>query len=63
VDAFDKKMSGIWKAAKGEKVPKDTQKQLDDILKKSTDAMKSKSGAKPKYNADSDHRQWIDILS
>ena len=48
VAAFDKKMAGIWKKAKGEKIPKETQEELDAILKKSEGQIKSKSGLK--YN-------------
>jgi len=46
VAAFDKRMSGIWKKAKGEKIPKETQKELDTVLKKSADQIKAKSGGR-----------------
>ena len=46
VAAFDKKMEGIWKKAKGEKIPKETQKELDVMFKKSEDQIKSKGGGK-----------------
>ncbi|MEP3710422.1 hypothetical protein [Tateyamaria sp.] len=60
-DAYDKKMSGIWKAAKGEKVPKDAQKKLDDLMKKSADSMKSKTGDKPKINTKPGDFKWMEI--
>ena len=50
VAAFDKKMADIWKKAKGEKIPKETQKELDTILKKSEGQIKSKSGSKYKLD-------------
>ena len=50
VAAFEKKMAGIWKKAKGEKIPKETQKELDTVLKKSADQIKSKNGLKPSFN-------------
>jgi len=51
VATFEKKMAGIWKTAKGEKVPKETQKELDAVLKKSADQIKSKSGSKYKLDS------------
>jgi hypothetical protein len=60
--AFDAKMTRIWKPAKGEKLPKDTQKELDNALKKSSDAIKSKSGKEVKHNTDPAHTKWIDVL-
>ncbi|WP_299722817.1 hypothetical protein [uncultured Tateyamaria sp.] len=61
--AYDKRMSGIWKQAKGEEIPKDAQKELDNALKKSADAIKSKSGKDVKPNSDPGHSKWIDIMS
>jgi 5-methylthioribose kinase len=60
---FDAKMSGIWKKAKGEKVPDDTQKELDNILKNSAKTIKSKSGSDIRHNSDTDHKQWVDLMS
>ncbi|MEO9573177.1 MAG: hypothetical protein ABJ263_11870 [Tateyamaria sp.] len=48
--AFEKRLSGIWKAAKGEKVPKETQKELDGFLKKSADGIRAKSGSRYKLD-------------
>lgn len=61
--AYDKKMSDIWKKAKGEKIPKETQKELDTVLKKSADVIKSKSGKAVKPNSDTSHSKWIDVIS
>lgn len=58
-DTYNKKMSGIWKASKGEKLSKEDQKKLDDILKKSTDSMKSKDGKKPGFNSRHFEMIWI----
>lgn len=60
--AFDAKMSAIWKKAKGEKVPDDVQKKLDRALEGSTKSMKSKNGPAVKYNSDTGHQKWIDVL-
>lgn len=48
--AFEKRLSGIWKATKGEKVPKETQKELDAVLKKSADAVHARSGSKYRFD-------------
>lgn len=59
--AFDSKMSSIWSKAKGEKLPPDIQKKLDDALKNTTKDMQSKSGQDIKYNSSHVHKKWIDI--
>ena len=59
--AFDKRMSGIWKKAKGEKVPKETQKELDNVLKKSADTIKSQSGKKMGFNSEASSMGWTQV--
>ena len=47
---FDAKMAAIWKKAKGETVPAETQKKLDNLIKSSEKSFKSKSKQNIKYN-------------
>lgn len=61
--AFDAKMSALWKKAKGETVPDDVQKKLDDQLKTTAKTMESGSGKKVQYNSDTGHKQWINLMS
>jgi len=61
--AFDAKMSALWKKTKGEKVPNDIQKKLDDQLKNTAKSIESGSGKKVDYNSDTGHKQWINLQS
>ncbi len=60
---FDAKMSAIWKKAKGETVPKETQKKLDGLFKSGEKSFKSKSGQDIRYNGKYMELQWIGITS
>lgn len=60
-DAFDARMSSIWKPAKGEDVPKNTQKKLDSALKKETSTLRSKSGTNVAPNGNTSHSKWIEV--
>lgn len=60
---FDAKMSTIWKKAKGETVPAETQKKLDELQKKGEKAFKSTSGATVAFNLNYEQIKWIYIPS
>lgn len=60
--AFDAKMNAIWKKAKGEKLPDDVKKKLDEAMKSGAKQIKSKSGQDVTHDSNPDHKSWIELF-